>query len=131
MTCFGSCAGSRCGCGALVSMVCNLTIGKPKYLPVEADMRALLAKAESLRQRLLDAMADDVRVFDAVMAAYGMPRDDDAQKAARSAAIQRALCDATDVPLDCARLSAEVIGLCRETAEKGNVNVVSLSLIHI
>ncbi|HAZ61328.1 MAG TPA: methenyltetrahydrofolate cyclohydrolase [Gammaproteobacteria bacterium] len=110
---------------ALVSMVCNLTIGKPKYAPVEAEVKALLARAEGLRAALLDAMADDVRVFDAVMAAYGLPKDDDAQKAARSAAIQSALREATDVPLACARLAAEVIGLCRATAEQGNVNVVS------
>jgi len=110
---------------ALVSMVCNLTIGKPKYAPVAADIQALLEQSEALRARLLDAMADDVRVFDAVMASYGLPKDDDAQKAARSTAIQAALREATDVPLACARLAAEVIGLCRATAEKGNVNVVS------
>jgi len=110
---------------ALVSMVCNLTIGKPKYAPVEAEIKALLVRAEELRAGLLDAMTDDVRVFDAVMAAYGMPKDDEAQKSARSAAIQSALREATDVPLACARLAAEVIGLCRATAEQGNVNVVS------
>jgi methenyltetrahydrofolate cyclohydrolase len=110
---------------ALVSMVCNLTIGKPKDAEVEAEMQSLLDQAEALRLSLLNAMADDVRVFDAVMAAYGLPKADDAEKTARSAAIQSALREATDVPLACARLAADVIGLCRATAEKGNVNVVS------
>ncbi|MDD1622927.1 MAG: cyclodeaminase/cyclohydrolase family protein, partial [Methylococcaceae bacterium] len=34
---------------ALTSMVCNLTIGKPKYAEVEAEMQALLAESEALR----------------------------------------------------------------------------------
>ncbi len=39
---------------ALISMVCNLTIGKPKYLEVEAEMQALLLKSEVLRKSLMD-----------------------------------------------------------------------------
>jgi methenyltetrahydrofolate cyclohydrolase len=110
---------------ALVSMVCNLTIGKKNYVAVEADMQALLGTAESLRARLLEAVNDDVRVFDAVMGAYGLPKNTDEEKAARVEQIQAALKEATDVPLACARLSAEVIALTRAAAEKGNVNVVS------
>ena len=34
---------------ALVSMVCNLTIGKKKYAEVEGEMKDVLAKAEALR----------------------------------------------------------------------------------
>ncbi|MGZ8911448.1 MAG: cyclodeaminase/cyclohydrolase family protein, partial [Methylococcaceae bacterium] len=30
---------------ALTSMMCNLTIGKPKYAEVEAEMQALLQKS--------------------------------------------------------------------------------------
>ena len=36
---------------AFVSMVCNLTLGKPKYAAVEDDMEALLARSEALRAR--------------------------------------------------------------------------------
>lgn len=110
---------------ALVSMVCNLTIGKKNYAAVESEMQDLLVQAEALRGKLLDAVNEDVRVFDAVMAAYGLPKDTDEQKATRSTQIQAALKEATDIPLACARLSAEVIALTRAAAEKGNVNVVS------
>ena len=34
---------------ALVSMVCNLTIGKKKYAEVEGEMKDVLAKSEALR----------------------------------------------------------------------------------
>lgn len=111
---------------ALVSMVCNLTIGKPKYVEVEAEIREVLAQSEKLRVELTDAIADDVKAFDAVMGAYGLPKGEtDEAKAARTDKIQAALKIATDVPLECARLCAEVVKLSKITAEKGNLNVVS------
>lgn len=110
---------------ALVGMVCNLTIGKKGYEAVDADMQALLQRAEALRARLADMVRADVEVFDKVMAAYGLPKDSDEQKAARSAAIQEALKQATDVPMECARACAETIALSRIAAEKGNRNVAT------
>ncbi|MCP4637884.1 MAG: cyclodeaminase/cyclohydrolase family protein [Methyloversatilis sp.] len=122
----GSAAAIMGGMGAaLVSMVCNLTIGKKAYVEVEGDMKDLLAKAEALRARLTDFIRADVEAFDGLMAAYGLPKDTDEQKAARSAAIQEGLKKATDAPLACARACADVIALSRVAAEKGNTNVVS------
>lgn len=111
---------------ALVSMVCNLTIGKPKYAEVEADLKEVLVKSERLRGELTQAITDDVKAFDAVMGAYGLPKGEtDEAKAARTAKIQAALKEATDVPLECARLCAEVVKLAEVTADKGNLNVIS------
>jgi len=110
---------------ALTSMVCNLTIGKANYVEVEADMQALLQQSEALRERLTALVKADVEVFDQVMAAYGLPKDSDEQKTARSAAIQTALKAATDVPLDCAKACAEAITLSRIATEKGNVNLIT------
>jgi formiminotetrahydrofolate cyclodeaminase len=110
---------------ALVTMVCNLTVGKEKYAAVDADMRALLAEAEALRAILTDMINADVQAFSQVMAAYGLPRGDDAEKERRTAAIQAALRTATEVPLACARTCAAVIALARRAAELGNLNVIS------
>jgi formiminotetrahydrofolate cyclodeaminase len=111
---------------ALVSMVCNLTIGKPKYAESEAELKEVLAKSEGLRAELTKAIGDDVQAFDAVMGAYGLPKGETEEaKAERTAKIQAALKVATDVPLECARLCAEVVKLSAVTAEKGNVNVIS------
>jgi formiminotetrahydrofolate cyclodeaminase len=110
---------------ALVSMVCNLTIGKKKYAEVEADMKDVLAQAEALRRKLTGMIEDDAKAFDMVMGAYGMPKETDAQKAARDAAIQNALKIATDVPLACAYAAREVIDLAGRASEKGNLNVIS------
>jgi formiminotetrahydrofolate cyclodeaminase len=122
----GSAAAIMGGMGAaLVSMVCNLTIGKKNYADVEEDMKALLAQAESLRGRLTDMVKHDVDAFDGLMAAYGLPKDTDDQKAARSQAIQDSLKAATDAPMACARACADVIAFSLTVAEKGNRNVVS------
>ena len=110
---------------ALVAMVCNLTIGKKKYADVEAEMRALLERAEALRHRLTGMIEDDVKAFDAVMGAYGMPKETEAEKASRSAAIQDALKLATDVPLRCCQAAREVIDLAAVASAKGNLGVIS------
>jgi formiminotetrahydrofolate cyclodeaminase len=122
----GSAAAILGGMGAaLVSMVCNLTIGKKKYADVEDDMKEVLAKAEDLRHRMTAMIQDDVRAFDTVMGAYGMPKETDEEKEARGAAIQDALKMATDVPIRCCRLAREVIDLSLIASQKGNINVIS------
>jgi len=122
----GSAAGVMGAMGAaLVSMVCHFTVGREKYAAVDAQMRRVLDEAEAARARLTEAIAADVRVFDQVMAAYGLPKASDEEKAARSAAIQLALKDATDVPLACARACADVIRLSADAAAHGNTNVIS------
>ena len=110
---------------ALVSMVCNLTIGKKNYAEVEAEMREVLGRSENLRHGLTDMINDDVAAFNQVMAAYGLPKNSDEEKARRTAAIQEALKRATQVPLSCAKVCFEVMQLAKRAAEKGNVNVVS------
>ncbi|MEE7503166.1 methenyltetrahydrofolate cyclohydrolase [Methylobacterium mesophilicum] len=110
---------------ALVSMVCNLTIGKKKYVEVEAEMKEVLAKSEGLRVVLTGMIGEDVQAFDAVMGAYGLPKATDDEKAARADKIQAALRTACDVPLACCRACRAVIDLAAITADKGNLNVVS------
>lgn len=110
---------------ALVSMVCNLTIGKKKYADVEGEMKEVLHKVEGLRHKLTGMIEDDVQAFDQVMAAYGMAKETDAEKAARDKAIQAALKQATEVPLRCCHAAREVIDLAAIASEKGNLNVIS------
>jgi formiminotetrahydrofolate cyclodeaminase len=110
---------------ALVSMVCNLTIGKKKYADVEGEMKDVLGKAESLRVKLTGMIEDDVKAFDAVMGAYGMKKETDADKQAREKAIQAALKQATEVPLRCCHAAREVINLAAIASDKGNLNVIS------
>ncbi len=110
---------------ALISMVCNLTVGKEKYADVQEDIQALLAQSEALRQELVELLEADVQVYTEVSKAMKMPRATDEEKAARTAAMQKALQAATGVPMRVAEACVQVMDLCRPTAEKGNVNAVS------
>ncbi len=110
---------------ALVSMVCHLTLGKPKYATVQAEIQTILEQSEALRVKFVTLVSDDAVVFNKVMAAYGLAKDSDAEKLIRSEAIQEALKSATDVPLTCAKASAEVLALSQQVAGHGNLNVIS------
>jgi len=110
---------------ALVSMVVNFTLGNKKYAAVEGQMTEALAESETLRQEFLDLADRDVAAFGAVAACYGMPRDTDAEKEARTAALQSALQNAARVPLATAEKCLAVLALAGPVGEKGNANVVS------
>jgi methenyltetrahydrofolate cyclohydrolase len=110
---------------ALVSMVCNLTIGKTQYHEFEEELESVLTKAEELRRDLTKMIVEDVQAFDAVMRAYGMPRLTKDETTTRAQVIQTALKAATLVPMRCCRACREVITLGTVVAEKGNRNVVS------
>jgi methenyltetrahydrofolate cyclohydrolase len=110
---------------AMVEMACNLTIGKEKFRGVEEDLKVVLARAEELRVQLLAAVDEDTGAFDEVSQAYKMPRDTDEQKAARTAAIQKALQSATEVPLKVARAAMETSQLAEIAVQKSNPSVAS------
>jgi formiminotetrahydrofolate cyclodeaminase len=122
----GSAAALAAAIGAaLVSMVANLTVGKSKYADVQDDIERILARSEELRYRCVALLEKDVEAYTGVSRAYKMPRDTEEQKAARSAAIQDALKGATIVPMDLAEACVEILELCPESAEVGNVRAVS------
>jgi len=110
---------------ALVSMVARLTRGKKGYEEHDARMQAIALEGDRGREGLLDLADRDAEAFDAVMAAYRMPKETDQEKAARGEAIQRALSGAAEVPLQVARQAADLLDLAREVTEVGNVSAAS------
>jgi formiminotetrahydrofolate cyclodeaminase len=110
---------------ALISMVCNLTLGKKGYEEVQDEISGLLARSEALRKELADLLEADVAAYTAYSQASKMPRDTEEQKASRAEAMQAALKNATMVPMGIAEAAVKVIDLCMPTAEKGNKWAVS------
>jgi formiminotetrahydrofolate cyclodeaminase len=99
----GSAAALNAAMGAaLISMVVNFTLGKPRYARYENQLKGILEKSEKLRKEFLDMLDLDV-------AAY------------KSKNIR----DALDVPFMLARLCYEGIKLCPPLVKKGNVNLAS------
>jgi len=110
---------------ALVSMVCNVTLGKKGLEAVESEIKAVRDESEKLRLRLTSMVAEDIAAFDGLMAAYRLPKLTEEDKSRRAAAIQSSLRAATDTPLACARACAEVVALSRRAGEKGYAGVIS------
>ena len=110
---------------ALISMVCNVTLGKKGHEAVEAEMRSVRDASERLRAQLTSMVADDIAAFDGLMAAYRLPKANDEDKLRRADAIQSTLRAATETPLACARACAQVVALSRRAGEKGYAGVIS------
>lgn len=110
---------------ALLSMVCNLTIGKKQFAAVEDELRGVLEEAEALRRQLTSLADADTRAFDRVMAAYRLSKETEEERAARQAAIQRALQSATQVPLETAAACATIVKLTAQVIAKVNPNALS------
>jgi len=122
----GSAAALAAAIGAgLVSMVANLTVGKKQYVDVQADIQRILARSEQLRHQCQDLLERDVVAYTEVSRTFKMPRDTDKEKAARDAAVQKALKNATAVPMELAEVCVNILNLCPECAAKGNKNAVS------
>lgn len=110
---------------ALTSMVCNLTIGKKKYIDVEREMSNILDRSEDLRDKFTVLIDKDTEAFNKVMEAYGLPKDSEDQKALRAIAIQQATKEATLVPLEVMKHVIDALALTKIVAQKGNRNSVS------
>jgi glutamate formiminotransferase/formiminotetrahydrofolate cyclodeaminase len=110
---------------ALLCMVVNFTLGAKKYADVQEEMKGYLAQADTLRLRLLELADEDVAAFQGVTACYAMPKESDAEKAARTEALQKALKEAARVPFVTAENALAVMQLAEPVASMGNSNVVS------
>jgi len=119
----GSAAALAAAMGAaLAAMVAGLTIGRPRYAAVEAEMAVILRRAETLRNELMAATDLDAAAYGAVMAAYRLPKEDERQRAERAAAIRLALRRAAEVPLSVAEAAVELLHLAERAAALGNAN---------
>ena len=106
---------------ALGSMVGELTMGKPKYAAVEAQMADLTARAKSLSTALLAKIEEDATAFLPLSRAYGLPKDDPH----RAAIMERCLRLAALPPLETVRLCCQAIELMEGFAAMGSVLAVS------
>ncbi len=110
---------------ALTEMVAQLTAGKPKFQAVEESVRGVLEQARALRGELLRLMDEDAHAYAGVAAAYRLPKGDEADKASREAAIQRALVAAMQPPLRIMDRGCEALELAERIAVIGNPTVAS------
>ena len=114
---------------SLTQMVAGLTLGKKKYADAAEEMEKIIPGMDALRRDLLDDVTRDSASFDQFMQALAMPKETEAEKDARRAAMQDGLKAAVMTPLDVARKSAGVLPLARAVVERGNATALSDGLV--
>lgn len=110
---------------ALGTMVANLSSHKAGWDSRCPEFSAWADKGQSLIGELLHLVDEDTEAFNRIMAAFGMPKKTEEDKAARSKAIQEATLYAAQVPLRTMKASFAAFEICRAMAEMGNPNSVS------
>ena len=110
---------------ALISMVCRLTQGKEKYAEFESLVMDTVTKSDELMNALLEGIQKDTNAFDGVIAAFGLPKGTDAEKAARTEAIQKAYKEAIVSPETTADDCLAVMRLAKSLLYKSNKSAAS------
>ena len=110
---------------ALLCMVGNFTLGKPKFEKVERDVREILKEADKLKEELSGLIQKDIEVYTRFSQTSRMPRDTSELKEKRRRALQIALKNATQVPLTTAKLALRLLELAQLLLSKGNPNLIT------
>ena len=93
---------------ALGEMVCGLSLSRKSLEAHHPKLKELQNRLSSLRQRLLENVDRDALSYEAVMAAFKLPKSTETEKAGRAQALEEAFKKATSVPLETAEASAEI-----------------------
>ena len=106
---------------ALGAMVGELTIGKPKYADVEAEVIEIMQKAMALQRELLFLVEKDAAAFEPLSVAYGISKDDPA----RAEVMENALKAACAVPLEIMEKCCAAIELHAALSTRGSALALS------
>ncbi len=116
-------------CGALgaslTTMVANLSANKRGWDARWEEFSEVAEQGMALQRKLLSLVDADTAAFNQIMEAYGLPKNDEAAKVARAAAIESATRHAIDVPMQVARTAAAVLPIAADMVERGNPNSVT------
>lgn len=110
---------------ALGTMVANLSASKRGWEEKTATFSAWAEKGQHIKQQMLALVDEDTRAFNAIMQAFGLPKDNDHQKTERKAAIQSASKYATEIPFKTLETAIQAIPLIDEMVKTGNPNSLS------
>jgi len=109
---------------ALVGMVARLSVGK-KRADAESFFSVASAEAERLSETLFGGGHQDAQAYDAVRAAWRLPKDTEEQEVERRQEMQHALLHAARIPLANAEGCRRVLELCALLDGRSNPNAAS------
>lgn len=96
--------------GGMIAMVAKLSRKKPVNFSVE-QYDAIAAECDALAEKLQQGCVNDTQAYCMIVDAFRLPKGTEAEKAARSAAVQATAIKAAEVPRDNAYLNARVYEL--------------------
>lgn len=110
---------------ALIHMVSALTVGRKRYAEHDAFNEELLTKCDALGDALTKLIDEDTEAFAEYMRAMKLPKESEAEKAARKQAMQEALRACIRVPLSVLTHCVEALRLAQSALGRINPNAIS------
>lgn len=110
---------------ALGTMVANLSAHKRGWDDRWEEFSDWAEKGKKYHSTLLNCVDEDTEAFNRIMAAFGLPKSTEKEKAERKAVINNATKNAIEVPLKVMQLAYDSMEVMRVMAEVGNPNSVS------
>ena len=110
---------------SLLMMVAGLPKTRTGSPEEAADLSEASSRLRPLRETLTSLIDQDSEAYEAVLAAYRLPKGTDAEKAARRTAVEIAMRGATDVPLETMRACQQALRGARIVAKNGNANATT------
>ena len=110
---------------ALLAMVAAMPKSRASTDDEASQLQAAAERCGALSDALGDLVDRDSEAYDAVMAAYRLPKASDDEKATRKMAIQAAMRKAAETPLEAMRRAGEALAAAPLVARLGNANASS------
>jgi len=110
---------------SLATMVANLSSHKQGWDERWEEFSNWAEKGQEIKDQLLKLVDEDTHAFNKIMAAFGLPKSNDAEKFIRKQAIQEATKYAIEIPFKVMTLAFESLEIIRAMALDGNPNSVS------
>ncbi|MCZ8286442.1 MAG: cyclodeaminase/cyclohydrolase family protein, partial [Bacteroidia bacterium] len=110
---------------SLATMVANLSSHKKGWDSRWEEFSQWAEKGQYFKDELTKLVDADTAAFNKIMTAFGLPKSNEDEKAARKQAIQDATKFAIEIPFKVMQLSYDSMTLIKAMAETGNPNSVS------
>jgi glutamate formiminotransferase / formiminotetrahydrofolate cyclodeaminase len=110
---------------SLATMVANLSSHKKGWDDRWEEFSFWAEKGEQYKNELLKLVDADTRAFNHIMAAFGLPKSTNEEKASRNIAIQDATKFAIEIPFKVMQASYDSMEVIKAMAEIGNPNSIS------
>jgi glutamate formiminotransferase/formiminotetrahydrofolate cyclodeaminase len=106
-------------------MVANLSAHKPGWDDQWEEFSEWAEKGKQYQTALLNCVDEDTNAFNEIMAAIGLPKKSDQEKAEFKKAMNNATRNAINVPLKVMQLAHDSMEIMQVMAEIGNPNCIS------